>query len=264
MFAVSGVNFTGYYRFLEGFYGLADIPTIFQEQIDQTLENKHPARLDDIIVVTKGSEEQHKKELIDVLTKLENAGYRLSKNKSEFFKTKIEWIGQKIDQNGIRPLQDKLMAIKELKKLNNEKELKSFLGAIQNLSKYTDNLSEQTDGVRQLLKKENEWIWTEANTKAFANLKQKITELPCLAHYNSDSPNIITIDASTKKLGVTIWQEQPDRKLKPIGFSSRFLSDTEKNTINELELLAVVWGLEHFRLNLYGKPIKLLTGHQAL
>ena len=76
---------------------------------------------------------------------------------------------------------------------------------------------------------------------------------------------MITTDASTKGLGATLWQEQPDGKLKPIGFASRFLSDTEKKyAINELELLAVVWGLEHFRLYIYGKPIKLLTDHQAL
>ena len=128
---------------------MADIPTIFQEKIDQTLENKHPAWLDDIIVVTKGSKEQHKKELIDILTRLENAGYRLSKNIYEFFKTEIEWIGLKIDQNGSRPLQDKLMAIKELKQPKNEKELKSFLGANQYLSKYIENLSAQTDDLRQ-------------------------------------------------------------------------------------------------------------------
>ena len=245
--AVTGGNFTGYYRFLKGFYGLADIPTIFQEKIDQTLENKHPAWLDDIIVVTKGSKEQHKKELIDVLTRLENAGYKLSENKSEFFKTEIEWFGHKINQNGIRPLQDILMAIKELKRSNNEKELKSFFGAIQYLSKYIHNLSAQTDILRQLLKKDYEWIWTEEHTQAFENLKQKITEIPCLAHYNSYYPNVITTNASTKGLGATLWQEQPDGKLKPIGFASRFLSDTEKKyAINELELLAVVWGLEHF------------------
>ena len=86
-----------------------------------------------------------------------------------------------------------------------------------------------------------------------------------MAHYNSDYPNVITTDASTKGLGATLWQEQPDGKLKPIGFASRFLSDTEKKyAINELELLAVVWGLEHFRLYIYGKPINLLTDHQAL
>ena len=126
------------------------------------------------------------------------------------------------------------------------KELKSFLGAIQYLSKYIDNLSAQTDSLRQLLKKDKDWIWTEEHTQAFENLKQKITEIPCMAHYNSDYPNIIT-DASTKGLGATLWQEQPDGKLKPIGFASRFLSDTEKKyAIKELELLAVVWGLEHF------------------
>ena len=265
IFAVTGGNFTGYYRFLKGFYGLADIPTIFQEKIDQTLENKHPAWLDDIIVVTKGSKQKHMEELTDVLTRLENAGYGLSENKSELFKTEIEWIGHRIDQNGIRPLQDKLTAIKELKRPEKEKELKSFLGAIQYLSKYIENLSAQTDILRQLLKKDNTWNWTDEHTTAFENLKQKITEIPCLAHYNSNFPNVITTDASTKGLGATLWQGQPNGDLKPIGFASRFLSDTEKKyAINELELLAVVWGLEHFRLYIYGKPIKLLTDHQAL
>ena len=265
IFAVTGGNFAGYYRFLKGFYGLADIPTIFQEKIDQTLENKHPAWLDDIIVVTKGSKQKHLEELTDVLSKLENAGYRLSESKSELFKTEIEWIGHKIDQNGIRPIQDKLLAIKNLKKPENKKELKSFLGAIQYLSKYIENLSAQTDVLRQLLKKDNDWIWTEEHTEAFENLKQKITEIPCLAHYNSNYPNTIFTDASTKGLGATLWQQQPDGKLKPIGFASRFFSDTEKKyAINELELLPVVWVLEHFRLYIYGKPIKLLTDHQAL
>ena len=46
IFTVTGGEFTGYYCFLKGFYGLADIPTIFQERIDKTLEFKHPAWLD--------------------------------------------------------------------------------------------------------------------------------------------------------------------------------------------------------------------------
>ena len=86
-----------------------------------------------------------------------------------------------------------------------------------------------------------------------------------MAHYNAKSENIITTDASTKGLGATLWQKQKDAILKPVGFASRYLSDTEKkDAINELELLAIVWGLEHFRLYVYGKPIVLLTDHQAL
>ena len=81
------------------------------------------------------------------------------------------------------------MAIKDLKQPNNEKELKPILGAIQYLSKYIDNLSAQTDSLRQLLKKDTEWLWTEEHTRAFENPEQNITEIPCLAHYNSDYPN---------------------------------------------------------------------------
>ena len=58
IFIVTGGEFTEYYRFLKGFYGLADIPTIFQERIDRTLEFKHAAWLDDIINVTKGTIEK--------------------------------------------------------------------------------------------------------------------------------------------------------------------------------------------------------------
>ena len=64
--------------------------------------------------------------------------------------------------------------------------------------------------------------------KAFERLKQKITEISCLAHYNSNYPNAITTDASTAFLGSTLWQEQPDGKVKPIGLTSRILSDMEK------------------------------------
>ena len=59
IFTVTGGDFTGYYRFLKGFHGLADLPTLFQERIDTTLEHKHPAWLDDINIVTKGSIDEH-------------------------------------------------------------------------------------------------------------------------------------------------------------------------------------------------------------
>ena len=99
VFAITGGNFSGYYRFKKGFYGLADIPTIFQEKIDRKLEYCTPAWLDDIIVVTRGDRKDHEKKLFDVLKKLENAGYRASEKKSEFFQNKIRWLGHEIDEN---------------------------------------------------------------------------------------------------------------------------------------------------------------------
>ena len=79
VFAQTGGNFSGHYRFKKGFYGLADIPTIFQVKIDRTLEYCTPAWLDDIIIVTRGSKQDHEKKWFDILDKLEKAGYRATK-----------------------------------------------------------------------------------------------------------------------------------------------------------------------------------------
>ena len=92
-----------------------------------------------------------------------------------------------------------------------------------------------------------------------------LTEGPCLAHYAKDKDNIVTTDARTTGLGITLWQKQDDGNTKPIAFGSIYLNDTEKKySIGELELLAVVWGLEKFRFYLYGKKVYLYTDHQAL
>ena len=123
-------DFTVFYRFLNGFYGLADIPTILQEPKDTTLEHKHPAWLNDIIIVIEGNIGKQETEVRETMEKLEKTGYRLNLKKCEFFKKEIEWVGHTIDQKGIRPFQGKMEANIKIKIPTNEKELKSFLGAI--------------------------------------------------------------------------------------------------------------------------------------
>ena len=74
IFTVTRGDFIGYYRFLKGFYGLADISTIIQERIDTTLEHKHPAWSDHIMIVTKGNKDKQEAEVRETMTKLEQAG----------------------------------------------------------------------------------------------------------------------------------------------------------------------------------------------
>ena len=124
---------------------------------------------------------------------------------------------------------------------------------------------EQTDRLRKLLKTNEPWIWGYEPQKDFGKIKQMLTEGPCLAHYAKDKDNIVTTDASTTGLGITLWQKQDDGNTKPIAFGSRYLNDTENHdSIGDLEPLAVVWGLEKFRFYLYGEKVYLYTDHQAL
>ena len=119
--------------------------------------------------------------------------------------------------------------------------------------------------MRQLLKKGSKQEKTTDRNSDFEKTKQELTTLPCLAHYNGNKENIVTTDARKTGLGVAVWQQQGNRELKPIAYASRYLNDAEKKySIGELELLAVVWGLERFRFHLYGKHVQLFSDHQAL
>ena len=151
--SIIGGDFTGHYRFKKGFYGLSDIPTVFQEHIDKVLEFKTPVWLDDIICVTNGTIEEHDRELREILTKLQEAGYRASERKTELFKKELTWLGYLINKERVKPIKDKTEAITKLKAPTNTKELKSFLGSIQHSSKFLNNLSKKNDRMRKLLKK---------------------------------------------------------------------------------------------------------------
>ena len=52
---------------------------------------------------------------------------------------------------------------------------------------------------------------------------------------------------------------------KTVAFASRFLNNNEERySINELELLGVVWAIEYFKYYLFGKNFTVLTDHRAL
>ena len=127
---------------------------MFQEQIDTELEFKTPVWLDDIICVTNGSIKDHEKEVREVLTKLQNAGYQVSERKTELFKKELICLRYHINQNGVKPIKDKTEAITKLEAPKDVKQLKSFLGSIQHLSNFMTNLSKKTDRMRRHLKKD--------------------------------------------------------------------------------------------------------------
>ena len=120
--------------------------------------------MDDIIIVTRGSKQDHERKLFDVLNKIEKDGYRASKKQSEFFMKQTKWLGHEIDENRIKPNEEKVEAILKLNPPENIKELKSFLGAIQYMAKFLPKFSERTDRLRKPLKKNEPWNWgTEQN-----------------------------------------------------------------------------------------------------
>ena len=66
-------------------------------------------------------------------------------------------------------------------------------------------------------------------------------------------------------LGAILSQLQEDGKLHPLAYATRSLSKSEKNyPVTDLEMLAVVWGVTHFRYYLYGHQMTIYTNHAAV
>ena len=112
-----------------------------------------------------------RKEIIRRTKKIENAGYRTSERKSEFFKNRMKWLGHESDEDGIKSNKEKVKAILELKHPENPKQSKSFLGAIQYLAKFLPRMSERTDRLRKLLQKNTKWRWETEQQNDFETIK---------------------------------------------------------------------------------------------
>ena len=165
----------GTYRFITGFYGLTDMPAAFQKVMDYTLvglQNTY-CFLDDIIVVSRGSKEEHLKLVYKCLKKLDEDYLRINLSKCHFAKTKIEWLGHKFTQSGIAPLESKTAAILSLPAPNNLKQLRSFLGSVHYIGKFIPNLSQWCHPLRPLLKKNIKFVWNDEHETHFQSIKKK-------------------------------------------------------------------------------------------
>ena len=87
----------------------------------------------------------------------------------------------------------------------------------------------------------------------FNDLKGRLSTSPVLAYPNFQQRLIVETDASIQGLRSVLLQLQEDGKPHPIAYESCVLSPGERNYgITELETLAVMWAVTHFRAYLYG------------
>ena len=113
---------------------------------------------------------------------------------------------------------------------------------------------------------ENKFHFTldDTHEKAFKIKLEAVCRFTENRHFVSGRETRVVCDASRDGIGCALEQETPDG-WATIAYASRFLNSCEKKySVNELELLAAVWAIEHFKYYLYGRRFTLITDHQAL
>ena len=220
--------------------------------------------LDDILV-TGRSEEEHRKNLEEVLSRLQRHGIRLKKEKCRFFSKSVEYLGHVINAEGVHTSPTKVKAIIEAPPPRNLQELRSFLGLINYYAKFISNLSSSLHPLHALLKVGQSWKWTGDCEEAFQLAKLSLIAAPVLAHYDPSIPLVVATDASAYGVGAVLSHRYPDGSERPIAYASRTLSSSEHNYAQvEKEALSLVFGVQKFHQYLYGRHFSLQTDHKPL
>ena len=115
-----------------------------------------------------------------------------------------------------------------------------------------------------MLEKECKLYFDESCLKAFGELKEKLVSTPIIILLNWSKPFKVMCNASRVALGVAFGQRR-EKILHPIYYSSKSLNEGKKNyTVNEQELLALVFAFEKFRSYSLGTLVIVHTDHSAL
>jgi hypothetical protein len=111
-----------YQRLPMGFAGSADI---FQAEMGNLMATFKYIRayIDNILVITKGSLDDHLDKLKQVFIRLRDAGLKINSTKSIFCAQETEYLGYILTRGGIKPQPKQVHAIHALNPPNNIKEL---------------------------------------------------------------------------------------------------------------------------------------------
>ena len=104
----------GLFRYVRLPFGISSAPGIFQRVMDILLQGIPGviAYIDDILV-TGPSDEEHLKALDETLSRLDKAGLRAQLKKCKFMMSSVDYLGYRINSQGLHPISEKIDAIKQ-------------------------------------------------------------------------------------------------------------------------------------------------------
>ena len=102
--------------------------------------------------------------------------------KSFFGKHELAWLGQILNQEGIRPDPEKTEVIANWPQPRNVKELQAFLGFANWFRQYMHAYSQNVPELTKLTRKNQEFIWTAKCNRAFNWVMSALAAAPVLAH----------------------------------------------------------------------------------
>ena len=214
---------------------------------------------DDMIIYGRTNQE-HDQHLVNFLEVSRKNTLTLNPEKMQFRLLQVSFFGHQWSTKSLSPDPKKIAAVKRMNLPQDMEMIRSFLGLVNYLNRFSPHLAELSIPLRQICRQNVEFEITESVRVAFSLTKEEISKNITLPYFNPKSATTLQTDASKKVLGAILLQDS-----KPVMFASMALIGSEKNYQNlERECLVMIWGMEQFHYFLYGKEFTLETDQKPL
>ena len=225
----------GKWEFKRTPFGLSQAPAYFQLLINKVLMGCSKfamGYLDDIIIFSN-NELEHLQHIKEIFKTLECFGLKMKREKCDFFKKHIQYLGHLIAEEGFTPLPEKLESIHKMLRPKMPKEVKQFLGLIGYYRKLVPKFSDIARSLTNLTRHDTDFNWTEKCDKAFNHLKELLMEHPILRYPDPDHGYTLFTDASGIRWAGILTQEFEDERGKkkhhPICYISGQFRGSQQN-----------------------------------
>ncbi|GBG73403.1 hypothetical protein CBR_g16119 [Chara braunii] len=246
----------GHFEWLVMPFGLTNAPATFQAamatEFRHMLDRFVLIYLDDILVYSRSLEE-HVEHLRTVLERLQQAKYKANRGKCEFARQELEYLGHYVTPQGIRPLVDKIEALRVWPEPTSTTDVRSFMGLAGYYQRFITGYSRIAAPMTRLQSPKVPFVFDDDTRRSFQALKTAMLMAPVLSTYDPTLLTRVTRDASCYGIGAVLEQHDVDdwhpveyfcHKVPPINS----LDDARKK-----ELLAFVMALKRWRHFLLGR-----------
>lgn len=198
-------------------------------------------------MLTCVDQQEHDRNLEEVLRQLQDKGFTLNKQKCQFRMPRLKFMGHVLSAHGIGPDETKIESLVNARNPDNLSEVRGFLGLVNFCARFIPDLATVAEPLRELTRAKATWRWNAVHQNAFDELKNRLTHASTMAYYDTEAHTQVIVDASPVGLGAVLSQRQPDGSYRPVYYASKALTYVERRySQTEKEPLAVVWGCERF------------------
>ena len=253
-----------------GFHGLpAHFQYLMSKHVFEGIEGRGlETFIDDCNVhhnMKKDTISQRIARLREVFERADKWDLRFNGKKSTLNATQCQFLGHKVDGEGIQHLESRVQGLLDMKPPYDVKSLRQFTGLLNYFGEHLGaDLATVTRPLHKLTQKKQQWQWGPEQEWAFEECKRRVAANPKLFFLDYDKPIFIRCDASKVGAGAQLFQVVKGRE-QAVAFISKAFSATEQNwSTLEQELYAAVWAVKRWRQLLEGHRFTIQTDHRNI